>query len=49
MSDYLIAHIKWLEDRLSNEIMDDFTRSQVLSALGLAEGYYSTRSTNHKD
>jgi hypothetical protein len=39
MSDYLTAHIKWLEDRLANEAMDDFTRFQVMSALTLARGY----------
>jgi len=39
MSDYLTAHIKWLEDRLANEVMEDFTRFQVMSALTLARGY----------
>ena len=39
MSDYLVAHIKWLEHRLATESMDDLTRCQVVHSLILARGY----------
>jgi len=38
MTNNIAAHIKWLEDRLANETMDDFTRCQVMAALALAKG-----------
>jgi len=39
MSDYLKAHIAWLEYRLAHEDMNDSIRCQVLQSLILARGY----------